>query len=194
MSAGWRAAGRWSPSAGDLAQPEERTLVEAAYVHVSAGRTEDEVVQRTFRGIEVERVVAELWHAAAADLRTGFEVEGVDIDWFAPTVATLNLMGIATVLPGESAQPAADLDEHHARVHLPPLTGDADGNDQLDALDGLVQDFRRSTIFVNGIGLVLSTTPDGVQQWSLTAAHPGIITAFGDFLFAKYVDEGWRLD
>lgn len=184
MSSAWRAKRPWSPAPDDTGRAGEYSLDEAAYAQAAVGRSDEEVTSRTFRSIEVERVIAELWHAAAVVSRP------VDIRWFAATVATLNLMGIETVLPGESALPAAAATSDRAWVNLSPHVG----GDQLDALIGLVSEFHHSTVFVNG--LTIEKTPDaaGVPAWSLTGRHPGIITAFGEFLAEKYVEEGWRLE
>ncbi|MFC4949714.1 hypothetical protein [Pseudonocardia sp. GCM10023141] len=210
MDAERPACAPWVPGVLDSGQPEERTLEEAEFHRGRAGFSEEEAFTRAFRASEIERLVAELCRAAAvvapvesrrAESGPGGHLALVDTDideferWFAPAMATLNLMGIETLLPGEGPLPAADLDADGARIHLchEAVAGHTAGiPDQLDALSGLVRDFQRSGVFVNGLRVV-SGGSTAAPQWSLEARHPGIVAAFGEFLMSKYISEAWRL-
>lgn len=189
----------WMPSSRDTGQVDEYTLDEAAFIRVCEGLSEDEACTRATRATEIERVIAELWFAAAVVARTEAARAAIDDsvdDWAVATIATLNLMGIETILPGEGPVEAADVDSERARIHLKEPTGGgwiAGTLDQLDALSGLIRDFQRSTIFVNGLRLDSSEVGGGVVQWSLVAVHPGLIAGFGEFLMRKYINEGWSL-
>lgn len=197
-----RNCARWTPRLQDMAQVDEYSREEAAFKRVSAGLSEEEVCMRALRATECEKVLAELWRVASVVARSEAAQpadtivdESID-DWAASTIATLNLMGMETVLPGEGPRVASDLTADRARVHLrqPPGDGWFPGTvDQLDALSGLIRDFHNSTVFVNGLRLVPAEVEGGRVQWSLTAAHPGIIAGFGKFLMRKYINEGWRL-
>jgi hypothetical protein len=193
----------WTPGSQDMAQVDEYSREEAAFKRVSAGLSEEEVCMRALRATECEKVLAELWRTAAVVARSeiahqpGDTIvdEGLD-DWAASTIATLNLMGMETILPGEGPRGASDVTAERARVHLRQPMGDGWSPgvvDQLDALGGLIRDFHNSTVFVNGLRLVSSELEGGRVQWSLAAAHPGIIAGFGKFLMRKYINEGWRL-
>jgi hypothetical protein len=189
----------WVPGVLDIGQAHERTLDDAEYAAVSAGISEEEAGLRAFRALEVERVMAELGLAGAVDalpesVPGAVLVETIE-DWSAPAVAALNLMGIGTELPGDDEHGVADVDAERARIHLHPGSVDdpeVSPTEQLDALSGLIREFQRSTIYVNGLRLAPSgTAPDG--HWALEAPHPGIIAGFGEFLVDKYVTQAWRL-
>ena len=167
------------------------------------GLSEDQRCARALRAMELDRVATETRRAAASlisdQLRArnpaAAEVVRARIvhSRLAVTLAALNMMGIETLLPGEGPFSLADVVATR-RIYLrqPP---DVDGSwrlsDSIDALCGLIADFRRATIFVNGLRIE-PVVPSG-DSFVLVAAQSAILIALGEFLAEKYITEGWSL-
>lgn len=170
----------------------------------AAELSEEERCRRGLRSVELERVVTEIRRAAAAvvqDHWDGTPHEAPEAvhrllanSRVATTIAALNLMGVRTRLPGEYPPGRWRDMVEGARIYLAEPEGeDAPSvSDTVDALSGLIGDFRRSTIFLNGLRIEPESLPSP-DPLTLVAAHPAIMIAFGEFLAQKYIVEGWNL-
>lgn len=192
----------WTPGPDDAGQAEECSREQAVLKLFGNGwLSGEERCSRALRAMELERVATETRRAAAAiasdysvrgaPLPSGVIRERVQDSRVAVTLAALNLMGIPTMLPGEGPYDLLDLLEA-SRIYLHDPTDEEKTwrlCDSLDALSGLIGDFRRSTIFINGLRIEPVVPTSGPLM--LVAAHPAIMVAFGEFLAQKYVMEGW---
>lgn len=192
----------WSPSPQDIGQAEECTREQALYNFLSMSLSDEEICARALREMEWQRVRVELHRAALAltlgQLPDGDQgVEAAHAALFdrclVDTISALNLMNIVTLLPGEFPGRSASA----ACVYL----GDSNENpsstssiEQLDALGGLIREFHKSDIMINGLTILTIDVDDAKQGYALVASHPAIMAAFGEFLVRKYVSEGWRLN
>jgi hypothetical protein len=185
----------WTPRPRDIGQADEVTWARMLYVQLTENLPEDERCLRSFRATEVERVVAELRRAALAvtadepDERLASMI--VRTRYVEP-IAALNLMGIETMLPGEPPFDVATVLPTGTHLHLRTAASPASAVDVLDAVSGLIGDFHRLTVFLNGLRIE-QTRHDHDVQSTVVALHPGLMIAFGEFLTRKYVVEGWRL-
>jgi hypothetical protein len=191
----------WTPQPHDTAQVDEVTRARMVYHYLSAGLAEDERCLRAFRATEVERVIAELRRASSAVIseeplapahRERLE-RAIASTRYVEIVSVLNLMGIETMLPGEPHFDVGTVLPEGTHVHLQTAPNGTSAVDVLDALSGLIGDFRRLTIFINGLRIEQTITDHDVHS-AVVAAHPAIMVAFGEFLIRKYVIEGWRLE
>ncbi|HEX4248180.1 MAG TPA: hypothetical protein VH008_09950 [Pseudonocardia sp.] len=203
----------WTPGRRDTGQVDEVTREHAVFKLFVAGLDEQERCRRAIRATELERVAAET-HRATAALAVDEWSPTADVPFavvhrkiinsrLATTMAALNLMGIQTLLPGEPPFDATrDLPDGtriylreptwHHDSHTTPAEDSPDLADGLDALSGLLGDFKRSTIFLSGIRIQPKRVGN-VEALALVAVHRTIMSAFGDFLGRKYVMEGWSL-
>lgn len=187
----------WTPSPNDTGQAEECTREKAAYRLFAADLSEEELCARALRAVECQRVSAELHRAAmavaAGDLSADASPTISDVldGRLTSAITGLNLMGIETLLPGET-----DADQPLGR------TGDAciylggapeDASEHVDALSGLIREFHRSDIIINGLRIREPDANGHPKEWALVAVHPAVMAAFGEFLIRKYVVEAWRL-
>jgi hypothetical protein len=200
----------WTPGRHDTGLADESTREHAVFGlftpgHASGGDYEEKC-RRAIRATELERVAAETRRAAVA--LAADEWSPTDRESFDPihrkmlssrlttTIAALNLMGIQTVLPGEQPFDAAvDLPAGTCIYLREPLSHDDDAPDivdGLDALSGLIGDFKRSTILISGIRIQPRRVA-GAEFLALVAAHRAIMAVFGEFLARKYIMEGWSL-
>ncbi len=187
-----------------MGQTDECTRAKAVYNRLAKELSDEEICLRTFRELEIRRVGVEVRRAAIALTLGQLDADGTPVNpapdsvveqWYVDTTATLNLMGIDTLLPGE---PTLDRDwptPGNACIYL--LTTLANGatgqhNEQLDALGGLINEFHKSDIILNGLQIVLQVE-ENVQRYALVAVHPAIMNSFAEFLAHKYLSEGWRL-
>jgi hypothetical protein len=167
--------------------------------------SDEEICLRTFRELELRRVGVEVRRAAIALTLGELDPDGTPIapaadtvvdQWFVDTIAALNLMGIDTLLPGEPPVDRGWPAPGSACIYLAnTLTNGPSGehNEQLDALGGLISEFHKSDIILNGLQIVLQM--DGSEQrYALVAVHPAIMSSFAEFLAHKYLSEGWRLE
>jgi hypothetical protein len=195
----------WTPGRHDTGQVDESTREHAVFKLFVSGPDEQEKCRRAFRATELERVAAEMRRATASLAREEWSPAlGVPFDAvhrrivssrLATTMAAMNLMGIQTLLPGEPPFDATRDLPDGTRIYLRgPASHDEspDIADGLDALSGLLGDFRRSTIFLNGIR-IQSKRIGTVESLALVAVHRTIMAAFGEFLGRKYIMEGWSL-
>jgi hypothetical protein len=195
----------WIPTEEHTGQSDECTRAKAVYNRLAKELSDEEICIRTFRELELRRVGVEVRRAAialtlgelAADGTPVAPAEDTVVDqWFVDTIAALNLMGIDTLLPGEAS---ADRDwpaPGNACIYLvSTLTDGSSGqhNEQLDALGGLISEFHKSDIILNGLQIVLHVEGNE-QRYALVAAHPAIMSSFAEFLAHKYLSEGWRLE
>ena len=193
----------WTPGPTDAGQVEECSRERAVFELFADTLPEDEKCARALRAMEVDRVATETRRAAASlvsdqlRVRQPAAVEAIRgrilRSRSAVAIAALNLMGIQTLLPGEAPFGVADM-VVATQIYLREFA-DWDTSwplsDSLDALGGLIGDFQRATIFVNGLRIqpiVPSSDP-----LVLVAAHSAILAAFGEFLGHKYITEGWSL-
>jgi hypothetical protein len=165
--------------------------------------SEDENCARALRAMELDRVATETRRAATSlvsDQLTARQAAAAEAirgrvsrSPLAVTIAALNLMGIQTLLPGEAPFGLVEM-VMATRIYLRE-SADWDTSwplsDSLDALSGLIGDFRRATIFVNG--LRIQPIVPSAEPLVLVAAHHTILAEFGEFLGHKYITEGWRL-
>jgi hypothetical protein len=199
---------RWSPRVEDVGVAIESAHERAVLGLYTARLSEDEECRRSFRAAELDRIATEIRRAAVAVFdaerdRPQNAVRGELLDVvrvkilnsrLVTAMAALNLMGLDTLLPAESPFTVAVDMPAGTRIYLQSSV-DCHGlalSDRLDALGGLINDFRRSTLFVSG----LRVEPVGVSGHSgfaLLAGHPELMSAFGDFLAHKYIIEGWNL-
>jgi hypothetical protein len=184
---------------------DECTRAKAVYNRLAKELSDEEICVRTFRELELRRVGVEVRRAAIALTLGELDEDGMPMtpahdtvidQWFVDTTAALNLMGIDTLLPGE---PPLDRDwptPGNACIYLvSALTDGATGrhNEQLDALGGLIKEFHKSDIILNGLQIVLQVE-ENEQRYALVASHPGVMNSFAEFLAHKYLSEGWRLE
>ncbi|WP_345703515.1 hypothetical protein [Pseudonocardia eucalypti] len=195
-----RALTRWTPGRRDAGRVDECSLERA--VLLAGGLSEEEHRHRAFRAAQLERVAEETPRAASAAIRHG-HTEPADETMrhralrrhLGTTIPALNLMGIQTLWPGEPP-----FDAHRAVIDVTRVYLRGPGDDQvhtrvgdsLDALGGLIGEFHRSTVFLNGLRIE-PKDPSSGEPLVLVAAHPAIMLAFGEFLARKYVLEGWTL-
>jgi hypothetical protein len=165
--------------------------------------SEDEKCARALRAMELDRVATETRRAATSLVSDQLRVRHpavaeairarVSRSSLAVTIAALNLMGIQTLLPGEAPFGLVEI-VVATRIYLRE-SADWDTSwplsDSIDALSGLIGDFWRATIFVNG--LRIQPIAPSTDPLALVAAHPAILAEFGEFLGHKYVTEGWSL-
>jgi hypothetical protein len=199
---------RWSPRVEDGGVVIESAHERAVLGLYTTELSEDEACRRSFRAAEVDRIATEIRRAAVAVFdeereRSRDSVRGEPLDMLRVSIlnsrlvtamAALNLMGVHTLLPGESPFSVA-VDMPAGRyVYLRNWDEPHDLSlaERLDALGGLIIDFRRSTIFLSGLRVELSEEP-GRGLFALVAAHRELMSAFGDFLAHKYIIEGWSL-
>jgi hypothetical protein len=195
----------WTPGRHDTGQVDESTREHAVFKLFASGPDDEEKCRRAFRATELERAAAETRRATAALAKEEWSAAaGVPFDAvhrkivssrLATTMAVLNLMGIQTLLPGEPPFDATRDLPDGTRIYLrEPASHDEspDIADGLDALSGLLGDFKRSTIFLSGIR-IQSRRVGNVESLALVAVHRTIMAAFGEFLGRKYIMEGWSL-
>ncbi|GAA5164031.1 hypothetical protein GCM10023321_51880 [Pseudonocardia eucalypti] len=195
----------WTPGRPDTGQVDECTRERAVLKIYTARLSEEERCHRAFRAVELERVATETRRAASTVIHDAIEGSAAEAPAalyrlvantrLAVTIAALNLMGIETLLPGEPPfhAPRELIDATRIYLREPPGDGHGSGgSDGLDALSGLIGDFHRSTVFINGLRIEPRRLP-AVVPLTLRAAHPAIMVAFGEFLAHKYVIEGWSL-
>lgn len=195
----------WTPGRLDTGQADECSHERAVLKIYTAGLSEEERCHRAFRAVELERVATETRRAASTLINDALadaaaEAPAALYRLFADTrlavpIAALNLMGIRTLLPGEPPfdAPRELIDATQVYLCEPGVDRHGlGGSDSLDALSGLIGDFHRSTVFLNGLRIephnLAASTP-----LALRAAHPAIMVAFGEFLANKFVIEGWSL-
>jgi hypothetical protein len=200
----------WTPGWHDTGRADESTREHAVFGLFTPGHASghdyEEKCRRAVRATELERVAAETRRAAVALAvdewlpldRESFEAihRKMLSSRLTMTIAALNLMGIQTLLPGERPFDAAvDLPAGTCIYLREPVPNDDDSPDiadGLDALSGLIGDFKRSTILISGIR-IQPRQVSGVEFLALVAAHRTIMALFGEFLARKYILEGWSL-
>jgi hypothetical protein len=149
-------------------------------------------------GVEVRRaaIALTLGELDADGAPVAPAADSVVDQWFVDTTAALNLMGIDTLLPGDPPLNRGWPSAANSCIYLvSTLANDSIGehNEQLDALGGLINEFHKSDIILNGLQIVLQVDEDE-QRYALVAAHPAIMSSFAEFLAHKYLSEGWRLE
>jgi hypothetical protein len=195
----------WTPGRHDTGQADECSHERAVFQLFAPELSEEERCRRALRAVERERVATEIQRAAAAVVQDHWDGAAWETPEAVPrpvangrlatTIAALNLMGVRTRLPGEYPPGRWPDMLEGSRIYLGE-PADADDcpsiSDAMDALGGLIGDFRRSTIFLNGLRIEPESlaSPDPL---TLVAAHPAILIAFGEFLAQKYIVEGWNL-
>jgi len=196
----------WRPGREDTGQVDECSHQRVVLTSPAGRLSPDERCQRASRAMEVERVATEVQRAAAAlagDAARHIAPEELEpirqkvlSSELSMTVAALNLMGIDTLLPGEGPFDGPREMIQAKRVYLRAPAGEGEASltldDSVDALSGLIGDFRTSTIFRNGLRIE-PVSPPANGSFMLVAAHRGIMAAFGEFLARKYIVEGWNL-
>jgi hypothetical protein len=196
----------WKPRPEDFSQVDECIREKADSTRSAGLLSDEEICARALREVEVQRVCVEVYRAALAptlgqlpeDEAPSAKKRGSPIlrRGLAQTIAALNLMGIVTLLPGEAPTDLAPDKADGACVYLEEFpAGAATGRqaEQLDALSGLIREFHRSDIMINGLQIVDVESPGGERLCALVAVHRAVLAAFGAFLVRKYVAEGWRL-
>ncbi len=175
------------------------------YNRLAKELSDEEICLRTFRELELRRVGVEIRRAAIALTLGQLDAEGNPVEpapdtavepWFVDTTAALNLMGIDTMLPGELPVNEDWPAPENACIYLVSTLANGatrQHNEQLDALGGLIREFHKSDIMLNGLQIVLQVDQDE-QRYVLVAAHPAIMSSFAEFLAHKYLSEGWRLE
>lgn len=191
----------WTPGRSDRAQVDECTRDKARYNAFTAGLSDEEICVRALREMEWLRVSAEVNRAALAmvvgeltDDGRPVEVTVADVvdQRLTDAITGLNLMGIETLLPGEAGPDTPPFGPDAACVHLrQPANGTR--AEQLDALSGLIGEFHRSDIMINGLRIAESGSNGNEPQLTLVAAHAAVMTGFGEFLSRKYITEGFHL-
>jgi hypothetical protein len=186
-----------------MGQAEECTREQALYNALAEGLSDEEICARALRDMEWQRVRVELYRAAVA-LTLGQRPDGGDRieaavtvpvhGYLVDTITALNLMNIVTLLPGEPpvSRAASAACVYLADPHLGPSSTST--IEQLDALGGLIREFHKSDIMINGLSILTLDADSPEKSYALVATHPAIMAAFGEFLVLKYVSEGWRLD
>lgn len=191
----------WTPGHSDAGQADECRREKAAYNRFTAGLSEDEICVRALREMEWQRVSAEVNRAAIALVAGEVTPDGRPVDTadenavdrrFTDAITGLNLMGIETLLPGEASSDRSLTEVSDACIHLRKPTT-VTWAEQVDALGGLINEFHRSDIMINGLCIVESESNGSGRQLALVAAHPAVLTGFGEFLSRKYIAEGWYL-
>jgi hypothetical protein len=195
----------WTPGRHDTGQVDECSHERAVFRLFAPELSEEERCRRALRAVELERVSTEIRRAASAVVQDDWD----GMAWEAPqavhrlvansrvatTIAALNLMGVRTRLPGEYPPGRWRDMVEGSRVYLREPDDDEGApsvSDTVDALGGLIGDFRRSTIFLNGLRIE-PESPASPDPMTLVAVHPAIMIAFGEFLAQKYIVEGWSL-
>ena len=188
-----------------MGQAEECTRAKAVYNRLAKELSDEEICLRTFRELELRRVGVEVRRAAIALTLGELDADGMPLapapdtvvdQWFVDATAALNLMGIDTLLPGEAPFDGSWEAPGPACIYLvSTLANGTTGqhNEQLDALGGLINEFHKSDIILNGLQIVLQVD-ENEQRYVLVAVHPAVMKSFAEFLAHKYLSEGWRLE